>query len=120
MPKIIQMCEVFDYYNQNSVACVGDNGRAYMLNRNRMEWEPLPDLPEEKTPGRMMNELMRQESMRAYIMFEYCSRCKHQRSLECRYCEATDEAHRPTRFEVDCPPEEPDYAAHAAVTQGVK
>jgi hypothetical protein len=126
MPKIIQICEVFDFSHQNSVACVGDDGRAYMLNRDRMEWEPLPDLPEEEKrtlyPGSrvLRDEMLRNESMRALVMLEYCSRCKHHQSLNCRYCEATEESPRPTRFEVDCPPEEPDFAAHAAVTLGVK
>jgi hypothetical protein len=48
MPKIIQICEVFNFSHQNSVACVGDNGKAYMLNRDKMSWEPLPDLPEKE------------------------------------------------------------------------
>jgi hypothetical protein len=125
MPKIIQICEVFDFHHQNSVACVGDNGVAYMLNRDKMAWEPLPDLPEEKTSwrdrwDRGANEMMRQESIQTFIKLEYCTRCKYQRSVECRYCEATDEVRRPTRFVESYLPEEPDFAVHADVTMGVK
>jgi hypothetical protein len=64
--------------------------------------------------------MMKEESMREYIVLEYCSRCLKRRSAECRYCESTERVHTPSRFVEEYIPEEPDFKAHADVTMGVK